>query len=143
MNDTATLRYDQLVPEVIHAFTRAQEVVDARAFDLPIYNLVRLRASQLNRCGFCVKMHVREARKAGETQQRLDRLVVWDQVRDFSAREQAALAWTEALTGLDRRADIAGLRSQMRGQFSDAEIGLVTANTAMINLWNRINVSTH
>ncbi|MEO0959040.1 MAG: carboxymuconolactone decarboxylase family protein, partial [Pseudomonadota bacterium] len=63
--------------------------------------------------------------------------------RDFSAREQAALAWTEALTGLDRRTDIAGLRSQMRGQLSDAEIGLVTANIAMINLWNRINVSTH
>lgn len=143
MNGTATLRYGQLVPEIIHAFTRAQEVVDARVLDLPIHNFVRLRASQLNRCGLCVKMHVREAREAGETQQRLDRFVVWDQVRDFSAREQAALAWTEALTGLDRRPDIAGLRSQMRGQFSDGEIGLVTTKIAMINLWNRINVSTH
>ncbi|MEL7173010.1 MAG: carboxymuconolactone decarboxylase family protein [Pseudomonadota bacterium] len=143
MKDTASLRYEQLVPDVIDALARAQGVVDVHAFDPKIHNLVRLRASQLNRCGFCVKMHLGEAREAGETQQRLDRLVVWDQVRDFSAREQAALAWTEALTALGRRADIAGLRDRMRGQFSDAEIGLVTANIAMINMWNRINVSTH
>lgn len=143
MNDTATLRYDQLVPDVIDALAQAQGVVDSRAFDPLLHNLVRLRASQLNRCGFCVKMHLREARDAGETQQRLDRLVVWDQVHDFSERERAALAWTEALTGLDQRTDLASLRARMRQQFSDAEVGLLTATIAMINMWNRINVSTH
>ena len=75
--------------------------------------------------------------------ERLDRLVVWDQVGDFSAAEQAALAWTESLTTLDPKADLGPLRARLRAHFSDPEIGLLTATVAMINLWNRINISRH
>ena len=96
-----------------------------------------------NVCGFCVKMHTREARQDGETNDRLDRLVVWAHVSDFSEAEKAALAWTEALTLLDPKTDYASLRSRLRQSFSDEEIGALTATIGMINLWNRIQVSAH
>ena len=143
MTDTATLDNEHATPDLLEAIARAQGAVDAAAFDPAIRNLVRLRASQLNRCGFCVKMHVREALEAGETPERLHRLVVWDQLRDFDEREKAALAWTEALTLLDHHTDFNALRGHLSSLFSEQEIGVLTANIAMINLWNRINVAKH
>lgn len=88
-------------------------------------------------------MHLREAREDGETQDRLDRLVVWTHVSDFSEAEKAALAWTEALTTLDHKTDYASLRGRLRQSFTDKEIGALTATIAMINLWNRVQVSAH
>ena len=84
-----------------------------------------------------------EARADGETSERLDRVVVWDHVSDFSERERAALAWTEALTELDPKTDFGALRARLREQFTDKEIGVLTAAVAIINLWNRINISRH
>ncbi|MDK1383996.1 hypothetical protein QN224_01075 [Sinorhizobium sp. 8-89] len=75
--------------------------------------------------------------------ERLDRIVVWDQVGDFSEREKAALAWTEALTELEPRTDFASLRARLREHFSDNEISVITSTVAMINLWNRIQISRH
>jgi alkylhydroperoxidase family enzyme len=88
-------------------------------------------------------LHLAEARKNGETQDRLDRLVIWEHVDDFSEREKAALAWTEALTYLDRGADHAPLKQRLAQSFSDPEIATLTATIAMINLWNRLMVATH
>ena len=102
-------------------------------------HLAHLRASQINRCGFCVKMHTREAREDGEANERLDRVVVWDQVSDFTEPERAALAWTEALTILDARTDFRALRARMREHFSEKEIAALSSTIAMVNLWNRIN----
>ena len=139
--------YEKEVPEILKAM-RQVHVLLARApegegLEPSLHHLVQLRASQINRCGFCVEMHTREAREDGETGERLDRVVVWDQVKDFSARERAALAWTEALTVLGPKADLGPLRAALRQQFSDSEIGHLTASIAMINLWNRINISRH
>src|SRR5262249_55033227 len=105
--------------------------------------LVELRASQINGCAHCVNWHLRKARQDGETNERLDRVVVWHHADDFSARERAALAWTEALTTLDPHADLAALRAQLRAHFSDKEIAVLTATVAMINWWNRVQVSRH
>ena len=88
-------------------------------------------------------MHTREAREDGETSQRLDRVIVWDQVSDFTDKEKAALAWTEALTVLDPKTDLAPLRARLREHFSEKEIGVLTATVGMINLWNRIAISRH
>ena len=117
--------------------------MDAHGLDRLLHHLVLLRASQINRCGFCVQMHTREAREDGETSQRLDRVIVWDQVGDFSEKEKAALAWTEALTGLDPKTELATLRARLREHFSEKEIGVLTATVGMINLWNRIAISRH
>jgi AhpD family alkylhydroperoxidase len=143
MSTTRPVRYEQEIPDVMRAMAAVHEAIDAHGLDRTIHHLVQLRASQINRCAFCIKMHIREAREDGETSERLDRIVVWDQVSDFSEREKAALAWTEALTGLDPRTDLGGLRARLREHFSEGEIGALTATVAMINLWNRINVSRH
>jgi len=119
------------------------QVMDTHGLDRTIHHLVQLRASQINRCGFCIKMHTNEARQDGETSERLDRTIVWDQVSDFTEREQAALAWTEALTVLEPKADLGPLRARLREHFSEKEIGILTSTVAMINLWNRINISRH
>ena len=129
--------------DIIKALRGVHQVMDGHGFDRTIQHLVWLRASQINRCGFCVQMHTREARQDGETSERLDRVIVWDQVDDFSERERAALAWTEALTERDRRIDLAPLRGRLERNFSDEEIGVLTVAIAMINLWNRINVAGH
>lgn len=133
----------QAIPDVIDALTKVHDAIDTHGLERRLHHLVQLRASQLNACAYCVKMHVREAREDGETNERLDRLVVWEHVSDFSPKERAALAWTEALTRLDRRTDYGALRSVLREHFSDSEISALTATVAMINLWNRIQISGH
>lgn len=143
MSDTNAIKYEQEIPEVLQALAGVNAVIEEQGLDRTLHHLVQLRASQINRCAFCIKMHTREAREDGETNERLDRVIVWEHVNDFSEREKAALAWTEALTVLDARTDFAALRARLRAQFSDSEIGALTAAVAMINLWNRIQVSRH
>ncbi len=106
-------------------------------------HLVELRVSQINGCAFCVDMHVTAARKDGESTERLDRLVVWRQVDLFSPSEKAALAWAEALTQLQPDTDYASARAELRQHFSEDMIVLISIDVAMINLWNRLQVSAH
>ena len=141
--NTAPVRIDLAIPEVLPTLLKVSETIAAQGLDKKLQHLIHLRASQINGCAFCVKMHLREAREDGETQDRLDRLVVWAHVNDFSEAEKAALAWTEALTLLDHKTDYASLRGRLRASFSDKEIGALTATIGMINLWNRIQVSAH
>lgn len=93
--------YQREIPEIIEPMVALQGLILQHGIDKKLLHLVKLRASQINRCAFCVKMHTKEARDDGETNERLDRLVVWKHVGDYSERERAALAWTDALTGLD------------------------------------------
>ncbi|MES2189360.1 MAG: carboxymuconolactone decarboxylase family protein [Pseudomonadota bacterium] len=140
---TAPVRHDLNVPDVFQAFLKASETIGTHDISPQLHHLVHLRASQINGCGFCVKMHVKEARHDGETNERLDRLVVWSHVSDFTEAEKAALAWTEALTLLDAKTDYAALRARLRASFSDKQISVLTSSIAMINLWNRIQISAH
>jgi AhpD family alkylhydroperoxidase len=143
MNDTKAVSYEKEIPDIFQAMIGVHQAIEALGLERGLAHLVHLRASQINRCGFCVKMHTREAREDGETSERLDRVVVWDAVGDFSEKEQAALAWTEALTALDAKTDYGALRARLRWHFSEKEIGALTAAIAMVNTWNRINVSRH
>lgn len=140
---TRPVNHFQTIPDVISALTGVHQAIDTHGLDRTLHHLVQLRASQLNACAYCVKMHIREAREDGETSERLDRLVVWEHVSDFSPAERAALAWVEALTLLDRKTDYGALRAALRAHFSDEQISALTATVAMINLWNRIQVSGH
>jgi AhpD family alkylhydroperoxidase len=142
-SNTAPVRFDLAVPEIFPALLQVHEVVSGLGLDKKLHHLVHLRASQINGCAFCVKMHTREARQDGETNDRLDRLIVWAHVSDFSEAEKAALAWTEALTVLDPKTDYASLRGRLRVSFTDKEIGALTTTISMVNLWNRIQVSAH
>ncbi|NYT85228.1 carboxymuconolactone decarboxylase family protein [Pollutimonas harenae] len=137
------INHYKIVPDVFTALQNVHRAINIHGLDRTLHHLVQLRASQINACGYCVKMHTREAREDGETNDRLDRLVVWRQVDDFTPRERAALAWTEALTYLDRNVDYATLRGALQEHFSDEEVSALTFTVAMINLWNRIQISTH
>lgn len=143
MSSANGVKYEQEIPDVLGSLAAVYKVMDAHGFDRTIHHLVQLRASQLNRCAYCVKMHTREAREDGETNERLDRLVVWDQVDDFNEREKAALAWTDRLTTLDPHTDLDAVRTRLREHFSEQEVSILTATIAMINLWNRFGVSRH
>ena len=137
------MQHPKEISDIILALGGVHKAIARHGLEPGLQHLVWLRASQINRCGFCVDMHIREAREDGETAERLDKLIVWDQMAQFSEREKAALAWTEALTGLDPHVDRARLRERLQRHFSEEDIAVLTITIAMINLWNRINVSKH
>lgn len=143
MQDTAPIAYHEIIPAVYRALEQVHGHIDKLGLPRSLHHLVQLRASQINACAYCVEMHTREARKDGETNERLDQLVVWSHVGLFTPAERAALAWTEALTTLSSTTNYSELRRALREHFSDEQIGALTAEIAMINLWNRINVSNH
>ncbi|KSB87526.1 alkylhydroperoxidase [Caulobacter vibrioides] len=143
MSDTAAFRHDKNVPAIYQAFVAAEGAVAAAGVDPRLMHLLKLRASQLNDCAFCVKMHSKEARDDGETNERLDRLTVWRHVADYTPAEKAALAWTEALTQLPAKVDLGPLRADLRAHYSEVEASALTTLVAMINLWNRLGVSVH
>ena len=143
MTGSNAVDYAEHGAELLTALEAVERVIGGRGIEPALHHLVLLRASQMNKCAFCVKMHTRDARKDGEGDQRLDHLVVWRQVADFTPREKAAFAWTEALTELKDGADLAPLRAELRAHFTQAEIATLTVIVSMINLWNRIQVSSH
>ncbi|TYC54136.1 carboxymuconolactone decarboxylase family protein [Rhodobacterales bacterium] len=143
MTTENTIDYQAYVPSVLKRFVAASGEIGKTDLEPTLRHLIDLRASQINQCAYCVKMHTQEALNAGETQQRLQRMSVWRHVDDFTPAEKAALAWTEALTVLDPTTDYDRLRSAVRAHFSDGEISALTSAIAMINLWNRMQVSNH
>jgi AhpD family alkylhydroperoxidase len=113
----------------------------ASSLEHSLVHLVKLRASQINGCAFCQHMHTNEARKDGEKQSRLDVLPAWREVPVFSARERAALEWTEAATRLSTTSPDEAQFSILARHFTDEEIVNLTITIATINAWNRIAVS--
>lgn len=145
MNDTAArpINYQREIPDVLQALGSVHRAMDGHGLERGLHHLVQLRASQINHCDYCIQLHTREALADGETAERLQALQDWSASARFSAREAAALAWTEALTRLQADAELGPLRARLRQHFSDNEIGVLTSTVAMINLWNRIQVSRH
>ncbi|MBL4740622.1 MAG: carboxymuconolactone decarboxylase family protein [Sneathiella sp.] len=137
------VNYYKEIPEIVQAMSNVQQLIVASGFNSKIHHLVQLRASQINGCGFCVKMHTKEARDDGETSDRLDRVIVWRHVDDFSECEKIALEWTEALTMLVSNANYSELRGRLHKYFSDKEISILTTTISMINMWNRFQTSGH
>jgi AhpD family alkylhydroperoxidase len=105
-----------------------------------LLELVRTRASQLNRCAYCLDMHTKDARANGETEQRLYALSAWRETPFYSDRERAALAWTEALTLLPGDPVSDELYAEVAAQFSEREIVDLTLAIVAINGWNRLAV---
>jgi AhpD family alkylhydroperoxidase len=104
--------------------------------------LIKIRASQINHCAFCLDMHMRDARKHGLSEQKLDVLAAWEEGGDlFSEREQAALALTEAITELGSGHVGDEVYARAAAVFTERELGQVIAMAVTINAWNRINVT--
>ncbi|MCS3505745.1 carboxymuconolactone decarboxylase family protein [Achromobacter sp. JUb104] len=104
-------------------------------------DLVDIRASQINGCGFCLDMHVKQAKIRGERELRLHHVAIWRESTLFSARERAALAWTEALTTLPAHGVPDEVYEAVRAQLSESEISDLTFRVVAINGWNRLNVA--
>lgn len=133
--------YTQAAPEVFQAMLQLERQVRASGLEPALLELVRLRASQLNGCAYCVDMHHREARTAGEGEERLSMVVVWQESPLFSPRERAALAWTESLTLLPRRGAPEALYQQVLAEFGEEGLASLTLAIVAINGWNRFGVA--
>ncbi|MFG3252328.1 carboxymuconolactone decarboxylase family protein [Streptomyces sp. NPDC048172] len=132
----------KLAPEVYEGMSAFQAAA-AKGLDPTVSELVKIRASQINRCAFCLDMHYNEARDLGETQQRLDLLTAWDEVGElFTAREKAALALTEAMTELTDGFVPDEVYARAAEHFDETELAHLIAQIVAINSWNRFQVTT-
>jgi len=118
-----------------------EKYVDECGLEPALLNLMRLRASQLNGCAFCIDMHSKDLRAAGESEQRIYELDAWRETPFYSDREQAALAWTEAVTILGDGHVPDDVYEQARSQFSEKELIDLTLAIVAINGWNRLNIA--
>jgi AhpD family alkylhydroperoxidase len=117
-----------------------EQVVSASTLEPALRELVKLRASQINGCGYCIDMHTKDARAMGEDEQRLHLVSVWREAPSFSSRERAALAWTEALTLLADTGAPDDAYEAMAAEFDPSEQVALTLAIIAINGWNRLAV---
>lgn len=127
-------------PAVFQAMMGLQKVVNECGLEHSLMELVKMRASQINGCAFCLDMHYHDARKAGETEQRLYLLNAWRESPGYTDRERAALHWTEVLTKLSANGVSDEDFAEVRSQFSETELVHLTLAIVTINGWNRFNV---
>ncbi len=127
-------------PEVYAGLATLTRAVDAAGIEKALTELVKVRVSQLNGCAFCLQFHLTLARRSGVEERKLDLLAAWRDAGIYSAREQAALAWAEALTGLEAHAASPEAWAAVRAVFSETDALHLTVTVASINAWNRIGV---
>ena len=137
---SARIEWAKAAPDAYKAMLGLEQALAKSGLETSLLELIRLRASQINGCAYCVNMHANDARKAGETEARLQTLSVWEETRFFSERERAALAWVESLTRLPEKHAPQHQFDALREHFSDAEIANLTLAIATINAWNRFGV---
>ncbi|MGD8380167.1 MAG: carboxymuconolactone decarboxylase family protein [Gammaproteobacteria bacterium] len=141
-NAPARLSLADQAPELLHKLQDlSMAVTDGGHLESELLYFVDIRASQINGCAFCLDMHVKEAKLKGERELRLHHVAIWRESPLFSARERAALAWTEALTRIEPVGISDALYAEVREQFSEKELALLTFRVMGINAWNRANVA--
>ena len=138
---TQRINYIQQSPELFKKLLEFSNQLKDSKIEESIRDLVSIRASQINGCGFCVDMHLKEARIHGERELRLHHLAIWRDSPLFASRERAALAWTEALTRLDESGVSDDIYERVRTQFSEKELSDLTYEVMAINAWNRANIA--
>lgn len=128
-------------PNAIKALLAQEEHIRKSSLEKPLIELVRLRASQINGCAYCVNLHATDARKSGEDERRLATLCVWQESPSFSDRERAALAWTESLTLVASSHVQDETWEMVHPHFSEEEIVDLTLLINAINSWNRFAIA--
>jgi len=137
----ARLNYAKAFPEGIHALLNLGKVIGASGLEPSLVELVKTRASQMNGCAYCIDMHTKDARAAGETEQRLYALSAWRETPFFTPRERAALAWTEAVTNIQQGHASDEVYEEVRPAFDEPELVKLTLVITQINQWNRIAIA--
>jgi AhpD family alkylhydroperoxidase len=136
----ARLQYWTVAPGAVEALRGVSRYLRQSGLDQRLMELVFTRVSQINGCTFCLDMHLRELRRLGETDDRLDHVAAWRESPLFDAREKAAFAWAEALTHLAATQAPDDVYEKVRAIFSDKELADLTVAIAQINSWNRLMV---
>lgn len=131
----------RLNPKVVQSLIGLGALIEQSGLEHKLLHLIQMRASQINGCAYCLDMHAKDARAAGETEQRLYGLDAWRESPYYSERERTALAWTEALTLVAATHAPDDVYEALQGQFTESEIANLTLAVAMINTWNRLNIA--
>ena len=134
--------YRKYAPEAQKAMLELEKYISGCGLDHKLIHLLKMRASQINGCAYCIDMHSKDARALGETEQRLYELDAWRETPFYSERERAALAWTEAVTKVAETHVPDNVYEDLRKQFSEKEIMDLTIVATVINMWNRLAIST-
>ncbi len=126
----------------VQALLKLSHTVEASGLERPLLELVKIRASQINGCAYCIDMHTKDARVLGETEQRIYALNAWRETPFFTPRERAALAWTEAVTRVADTHVPDDVYDEVRPQFTEDELLALTFEVIVINAWNRLAISS-
>src|SRR3954451_14457655 len=137
----ARLNYPKLAPEAARALYGLGTYLAGSGLEHGLLHLVKIRASQINGCAYCIDMHTKDARAAGETEQRIYALDAWRETPFYSDKERAALALTEAVTLIREGHVPDAVFEEARAHFNEAEIVNLTLAMATINLWNRLAIT--
>ncbi len=139
-NGDSRLDWGGVLPEARSAMIGLEQVARKAGLPRPLLELVKVRVSQMNGCSYCLDMHTKEARRGGESEQRLYALAAWHETPFFTPRERAALFWAEALTNIAQGVPDT-VYSAVSEHFSDHEIVALTSAVVAINAWNRWAIS--
>ncbi len=139
---TPRFDYIEVAPEAVKAMLGLSHCLEKSGLERSLVDLVCMRASQINGCAYCLDMHSKDLRAAGESEQRLYVLPAWREAPFYTDRERAALAWTEAVTLVSETHVPDDVYEQARKQFSETELAYLTLAAVAINGWNRINIAT-
>jgi AhpD family alkylhydroperoxidase len=138
---TSRIQYEQASPVAVKAMSALQAAVNHSGLEPSILELVKLRASQINGCAYCVDMHSKDMKAHGEDDERLHLLSVWREAPHYSPRERAALLWTETLTRIADRGVPDEVFDAVHKEFDDEELTNLTLAVVAINGWNRFAIS--
>jgi AhpD family alkylhydroperoxidase len=133
--------YVTAAPGTYEAMLGLEKYLHACGLEEPLIHLIKLRASQINGCAYCLDMHWKDLRALGETEQRLYSLDAWRECPYYSGRERAALAWTEAVTLITDGHVSDEVYDQVRTHFTEKELADLTLAVATINAWNRLAIA--
>jgi len=131
----------QVAPDAMKALVAVETYLNQTALGSQLIELVKMRASQINGCAYCLDSHSKQLRKGGETEQRIYLLNAWRESPLYSPRERAALAWTDALTLIAETQAPDDAYEEVRQHFDEKELVDLTTLIGMINLWNRLAIS--
>lgn len=135
------IHYTKVSPLAYHALLGLEKYLHECGIEENLLHLMKLRASQVNGCAYCLDMHWKDLRAIGETEQRMYSLDAWRESPYYSARERAALAWTEAVTRVAETHVPDEVYEEARQQFSEKELADLTVAVATINAWNRLAIA--
>ncbi len=137
----ARIDYQKFAHEALHSLLAIERYLSSSGLDPKLLHLIKLRASQINGCAYCIDMHSKDARAAGDTEQRLYELNAWRETPFYSERERAALEWIESLTLISQTHAPDDVFERVSAHFSEKEIIDLTYAVSMINAWNRLAIA--